>query len=319
MLRGAVGVALIGLAASGAAQAAEPVRIGVLTESWGFTAGAAGLRDGLKALGYRENDDFVLGVRFTQGDQTALPAAAVELVRDGVDVLFVEEAGPAKAARAATARIPIILGGVADPVGLGLIQSFTRPGGNVTGVTDLDIAIGPKRLEIFRDMVPALRRVLLPYAASDPYSPAEVKAVGGAAQQLGIVVIDRALRRQDEARAALARVRKGEGDGSFAPHASALNIPGFVLEAATRAAIPAIFGGAFWVERGGFASYGPDYEETGRQAARVLQKILKGAAPATVPVEVNRKVSFVISAKVARALGVTIPQATLVRATRIVD
>ncbi len=298
---------------------AEPVRIGVLTDSWGLPAAAAGLRDGLKALGYRENVDFVIGVRFTQGDASALPDAANELVRNGADLLFVEDVAPAKAAQRATSQIPIILGGVGDPIGLGLIQSFARPGKNITGVTDLDFELGPKRLEVFREMVPTLRRVLFPYSAGDPYSLAEAKAYRAAAQRLGITLVEMPLRTQDEAQALLARLRKGEVEGILAPNASSLNIPGFVLEATSKRTIPTMFGASFWVERGGLASYGPDYHETGRQAARLVEKILKGALPGTVPVEVNRKVEFVINAGVARALGLTIPDAPLYRATRIIQ
>ncbi len=101
---------------------------------------AVGLRDGLLELGYRENEQFILGVRFTQGDLAALPAAARELIQYGVDIIFTSEASPAKAVQMATTRIPIVFSGVADPVGLGLIQSFARPGSNITGVTDCNLS-----------------------------------------------------------------------------------------------------------------------------------------------------------------------------------
>src|SRR5436309_12918703 len=118
----------------GAEERAQPIKIGVLTESWGPTPQVVGLRDGLLELGYRENEQFVLGVRFTQGDLTALPAAARELIQYGVDLIFATEDSPAKAAQMATARIPIVFSQVADPVRLGLIQSFAAPGGITTGV-----------------------------------------------------------------------------------------------------------------------------------------------------------------------------------------
>jgi ABC-type uncharacterized transport system substrate-binding protein len=112
----------------GAAEHAKPILIGVLTDSWGPTPGTVGLRDGLKERGYRENQDFVLGVRFTQGDSAALPQAARELVEQGVDILFTVNPAPTKAAQIATSRIPIVFYGTGDPIGLGLIQSFARPG-----------------------------------------------------------------------------------------------------------------------------------------------------------------------------------------------
>ena len=107
----------------------KPIRIGALTESWGPTPGVVGLRDGLIELGYRENHDFVIGVRFTQGDIAALPQAARELLQQGIDILFTTTPAPAKAAHVATNRIPIVFYGAGDPIGLGLIKSFARPGG----------------------------------------------------------------------------------------------------------------------------------------------------------------------------------------------
>src|SRR5215813_6499917 len=151
----------------GAEERAQPIKIGVLTASWGPTPMTVGLRDGLLELGYRENEQFMLGVRFTQGDLTALPAAARELVQYGVDIIVTSEGSPAKAAQMATTQIPIVFSYVADPVGLGLIQSFARPGGNITGVSDLHLELSPKRLEVFHEIVPGLKRVLFLHDAAD--------------------------------------------------------------------------------------------------------------------------------------------------------
>jgi hypothetical protein len=140
-----------------AAERARPLLIGALTDSWGPTPQIVGLRDGLLALSYRENEDFVIGVRFTQGDVTALPAAAQQFVHDKVSIIFVDHDEAAKAARQATTEIPIVCVAVGDPVGQGLIQSFARPGGNITGAADLHLDLGPKRLEVFREIVPGLR------------------------------------------------------------------------------------------------------------------------------------------------------------------
>ena len=290
----------------------------MLTESWGPTPEVVGLRDGLLELGYRENEQFVLGVRFTQGDLTALPTAARELVQYGVDIIFTSEDSPAKAAQMATTRIPIVFSYVSDPVGLGLIQSFARPGGNITGVTGLYLELGPKRLELFHEIVPSLKRVLYLYDAADAHSVAEAKVYRDAAHRLGIVLVEKAVRTEEEAQATLAQVRKGEVDGILPPRHASLNIPGFILEASSQQAIPAMFDAAFWVERGALASYGPDYHEIGRQAARLVDKILKGAKPAEIPVEVSPKIEFAINLKVAKALGLTIAPEVLYRADRII-
>jgi putative ABC transport system substrate-binding protein len=135
-----------------------------------------GLRDGLQDLGYRENDHFVLGVRFTQGDIAALPSAAHELVQYGVDLIYTSDTFAAKAAQQATSHIPIVFAVSDDPVKQRLVESFARPGGNITGVTSLYTDLSPKRLEIFREIVPGLKRVLFLYDAGD--SLAEVEARG---------------------------------------------------------------------------------------------------------------------------------------------
>jgi putative ABC transport system substrate-binding protein len=130
------------------AERTGPVKIGVLTQSWGPTPQSVGLRDGLVALGYREGEQFVIGVRFTQGDPAALPVAARELIESGVDVIFASDANAARAAQGFTRKIPIIFAAVwNDPVELGLIRSFARPGANITGVSDGDLKLGGKRLE----------------------------------------------------------------------------------------------------------------------------------------------------------------------------
>jgi putative ABC transport system substrate-binding protein len=277
-----------------------------------------GLRDGLLELGYREDEHFVIGVRFTQGDLAALPTAARELVQYGVDVILVSEDHAAKAAQRATTRIPVVFTAVSDPVGLGLIQSFARPGGNITGVADLARDLSPKRLEIFQAIVVGLRRVLFPYDLADVDTVAHVRVVRDAARRLGIELVELGVRTQEEVQARLARVRQGEVDGIMAPRCCSLNIPGFVLEATSHQGIPTMFEAAFWVERGALASYGPDYYESGKQAARLVDKILKGTAPGKLPVEVNPKIEFAINLKTAKALGLTIAPEVLYQADRLV-
>jgi putative ABC transport system substrate-binding protein len=277
-----------------------------------------GLRDGLLELGYRENEQFVLGVRFTQGDSTALPAAARELIQHEVDIIFTDSDDAAKAAQMATSRIPIVFAGVRDPLGLSLIQSFARPGGNITGVAHLDLELSPKRLEVFHEVVPGLKRVLYPYDAADASAVAVARMYREAARRLGIVLVEQAVQTLEEAQAILTQVRKDEVDGILKPPPVSLNIPGFILEAAEQRGIPTMFDVAFWVEQGGLASYGPDLYASGRQAARLVDKILKGMKPAEIPVEVNSKIEFTINLKVAKALRLTIAPEVLYRADRII-
>jgi putative ABC transport system substrate-binding protein len=274
------------------------------------------VRDGLLALGYRENEHFVIGVRFTQGDLAALPAAARELVQYGVD-LIVTSTVEVKAAQMATTRIPIVCM-CEEPVGLGVVQSFARPGGNITGVTHLSLELGPKRLQIFQELMPGLKRVLFPYNANDARSVALATAYRDAAHRLGVALVEKPVRTEAEAQTTLAQVRQSEVDGILAPEGASLNLPGFVLEAATQRVVPTMFDAAFWVEQGALASYGPDYDDTGRQAARLVDKIFNGAHPAEIPVEVNSKIEFVINLQTAKILGLTIPPEVLYQADRLI-
>jgi len=301
-----------------AAARARPVRIGALTDSWGSTPHMAGLRDGLVALGYREREDFVIGVRFTQGQHARLPAAAHDLVRTGVDLLFVTSALPAQAAQRATTQIPIVFAWVEDPVGLGLVQSYAQPGGNITGVTTLTIELAAKRLELFRDLVPGLHRVLYPYHATHAPSVALAHKYREAAHHLGIDLVEKPVQTEAEVQALLAQVREQKINGIVQPSSVSLNIPGFIMEATAAQAIPTMFENGYFVEHGGLASYGPDNYASGWQAARLVDKILKGTAPREIPVEVSTQLKFVINLKTATALGLTIPPPLLFLADEVI-
>jgi putative tryptophan/tyrosine transport system substrate-binding protein len=302
----------------GAAERTQPLRIGALTDSWGPTPGVVGLRDGLTELGYRENQDFVIGVRFTQGDIGALPQAARELVKQGIDILFTNNPAPAKAAQMATNQIPIVFYGAGDPIGLGLIKSFARPGGNITGVTDLDLDLDSKRLEIFKEMIPGLTRVLFPYDKAEEFSIAQAKIYRATARRLKIMLIEKTIANQTEAQATFDDIKSNEVHGIVVPRSLSFNIPGLAIEVTSRQRIPTMFFGPWYVEQGGLASYGPDFYQSGRQAARLVDKIVKGSNPREVPVEVNNNIEFVVNLKVATALGIKILPEVLYRATRVI-
>jgi ABC-type uncharacterized transport system substrate-binding protein len=303
-----------------AVERARPLRIGALTASWGPTPQVIGLRDGLRELGYRDHEHFFLGIRFTQGDTAALAAAARKFVQDGAELLFADADDSAKAAQLATTSVPIVFASVADPIGTGLVHSFASPGGNVTGVADLGLELSPKRLEIFREIIPDLQRVLYLYHATDAHSRAALKLYREAASALGMVLVEQAVRSEEEAQAKLAQSHKGDVDGILAPLSLALNLPGEILKAAAQRAIPTMFSihGRFLVEHGGLVSYGADSYASGRQAARLVEKISKGTAPAAIPVEVNSRIELVINLKVAAALGYTIAPQVLYRADRLI-
>ena len=309
-----------GMAPALDAQSPRLVKIGALTESWGPTPAIVGLRDGLQELGYRENETFVIGVRFVQGNFAELPEAARALVRHGVDLIVTTATdNAAKAAHMATTRIPIVFLGGSDPVGAGLVKSFARPGGNVTGIADLEFELVPKRMEIFRELAPGLKRILLVHDATNAVAVSRLKVHRDAAHHLGLTLVERPVRTEDEARSVINALRKGEVDGIFSPRLLLQNIPGLILEIAPKRAIPTMFDDAFYVERGGLASYAANMYGLGRQAARLVDKILKGAKPGDVPVEQPTKFELAINLKAAKALGITIPQSILARADRVIE
>src|SRR5499426_2046481 len=318
----------LGLQSVPAAERARPLRIGAVTASWGPTPQVVGLRDGLRDLGLRDPDHFVLGIRFTQGDTAALAAAARAFVQEGADLLFADADDAAQAAQLATTRVPIVFASVADPLGTGLVHSFAAPGGNVTGVADLGLELSPKRLELFREVIPDLQRVLYLYPATDAASRAALPLYHEAARALGLELVAQAVQSEAEAQATLAQSQKGGVDGILAPPSLAFNLPGAILPAAAQRGLPAaaqrglptMFSvhGRFLVEHGGLVSYGADPYVSGWQAARLVEKIHHGTAPAAIPVEVNARLELVINLKVAAALGYTIAPQVLYQADRLI-
>lgn len=303
------------------AQSRRLVKIGALTESWGPTPAIVGLRDGLIDLGYRENDHFVVGIRFTEGRRAELPIAAKQLVERGADILVTGGGGAyeARALQAATGRIPIVFMSGSDPVRAGLIQSLARPGGNVTGIADLDVELAPKRLEILRELVPGLKRVFFAYAAGDPFMVSELDGYREAARRLGMTLVERPVHNQAEAQAALGSVQKTEVGAILSPRYLSLNIPGFIVETGLREKIPTMLHASFHVEQGGLASYAADLYQLGRQAARLVERIMKGAKPADIPVERTTRFELVVNRKTATTLGLRIPPEIGLRVDRFIE
>ena len=179
------------MSTASAAERARPFRIGALTESWGPTGGSWVFGMVCWPWGYREHEQFDIGVRFTQGDISALPAAARQLVQYGVDLIFAAGDASATAAQRTTTQIPIVFTGLSNPVELGLVESFARPGGNITGVADLRRELNAKRLELFQQLLPGLKRVLLLFDANDGFAKAAAGIDRHAARQLDIVLVEK--------------------------------------------------------------------------------------------------------------------------------
>ncbi len=302
------------LAGLGDAQPApRPYRVGVLTE-----AGTAshptveGLKAGLSHVGLDEGRDVTFDIRFTEGNLEALPAAAAELVRARVDLIFAIQHAATKAAKEASTSIPVVFALVGDPAAAGFVTNLVRPEGNVTGVTTLHARLVAKRLEILRTLVPSTARVWLIHDGNDASTKPVVANALGAGPRLRLEVVSRPVTTPAELAQALRGVRPR--DALLAPESAGLDIPAAILEASLAARVPAAFTSALWVGHGGLVSYGPDYFAQGVQAGSLIAKLLHGARPHDVPVEGADKVDLAVNLKTADLLGLSVPRKILLRA-----
>jgi len=292
-------------------------KIGVLTDGMvPWTSSAKGFQDGLKELGYLEGKNVSFEARATQGDSTRLHELAAELMKSNPDLLFCIS----DACWKETGRIPMVFTQVSDPVRIGLVQSMARPGGNITGIANLRADLSAKRLELFKEIVPSLRRVLVTY---DPRSTEETEAVTfarSAARRVGVQLLENPIRDPLEIEPALAKLREGGEDGILIVQAGTnLNIAGRSLQVAVSNNLPTMYPASVWAQFGALAAYGPDQYAQGRQAARLAHKILTGTPPRELPVELPDRIEFIINLKTGKRIGLQVPQLVLVRADRVIN
>ena len=314
--------ALLALLIGASVWAAEPPRrsgpvlIGMLTYLWGATSDMVAVRDGLEELGYRNNEHFAVGARAAEGSEAKLAVIMGEFKDAGVDIVYASGWKALQAARRAGIGKPIVFASwYSFPRG-GSLAALASPGGNVTGVVNRHGRVSPKALDAFRSLIPDLKRVLVPYDAGGPQAEAQMTALRSAAARLGIELIERPVRTKQQARRAIASLRRGEVDGIM-PASNRLNIAGFALQASLRRRIPTMFSRAWMADYGGLAAYGPSWPGLGRQAARLVDKIIKGADAGKIPVVLNERMELVVNLRTAKALGIRIPPKALARAQRI--
>ena len=296
----------------------RPYRVGVLNNS--FTPGSPtvkGFRAGIKAEGLEEGRDVRFDVRSTGAEERTIATLAAALARENPDVIVAIGENETRTAKAAAPQIPIVFTQIADPVAIGLVSSVARPGGHVTGVSNLFAELVPKRLELAKELMPNLRRVLVVYDAQDPASAAGARKAQETAPSLKLNVVVRAVRTQEEAVRELKTA--SAGDILLAPATLNLNIMELILNLNLYMVAPAIFPSSFWVQAGGVASYGADYYAEGVQAARLVAKVLRGARPADLPVESVNKLELALNRKTLKAFGVTIPTSLAVRVDQVFE
>ena len=298
------------------AQQAQVRRVGALILG-NADADAFGreMREGLAKAGYVEGRNVLFDIRSAQGRLDLLPELANQLVAAKVDVLVALYTPCARAAQRATRDIPIVAI-VANPVETGIIDSLSRPGGNITGVSLMAAEAHGKCVEVFSEMLPAMRRVAALGNASDPFMPLFLEKIHLSARTAGIEIVERTVRSADEIEQALAGVA-GDGAGALVMQGS---LPSrIVAELALKLRLPA---GSFtrsFPEVGGLMSYGPDAADSFRRGVYFVIKILQGGKPAEIPAEQPTKFELVFNLKTARALGISMPPTLLARADEVME
>ena len=316
-----LGLILAAPLAADAQQTGKVRRVGYLSAGSRSDRYPDVFRQGLRDLGWVEGQNIVIEGRWAEGRYDRLPDLAAELVRLKVDVIVANPTPAAAAAKKATGTIPIVIISVGDPVGQGFITSLARPGGNVTGLSySVGLEITGKQLELLKETIPKVRRVAIltnPGNLSHALSIREAKV---AARSLGVqlqLLEARGPNEFDDAFAAMARERVGAllvvADSMFILHRARL------ADLAAKSRLPAAYSLRDHVEAGGLMSYGPSLLDNFRRAATYVDKILKGAKPADLPVQQPTKFELVINLKTAKALGLTIPQSLMVRADEVIQ
>src|SRR5262245_19074387 len=322
----ALGAMLFALCHPAEAQQPKKVsRIGYLSNTDAATDSprAEGLRLALRELGYVKGQNIAIEYRNAEGKNDRESGLATELVRLKVDIIVVATGDPGiQAAKNATKAIPIVMVGVgSDPVRAGFVESLARPGGNVTGLTRLTRALGGKRLELLKEAVPKLSRVAVLYDPADPPSLHTVKELLPAdAHALKLTIQPLEIRAVDDFEKVFAALNKQRPDGLYPFGAGPVMRPNQkrIAVFALKSRLPSVSSNEEFVDAGGLISYGADDADSYRRVAIYVDKILKGAKPADLPIEQPTKFEFVINQKTAKQIGVTIPPEVLARATKLI-
>jgi putative ABC transport system substrate-binding protein len=315
-----VGALLLVLCTAAAAQQTTKFpRIGILYAASAISpSGSLSFREGLRKLGYIEGQNIIIEYRYAKGQFERLPVLAGELVRLKVDVIVTGGSTATRAAREATSTIPIVMTQDNDPVASGFVTSLARPGGNVTGLSTLRPEISGKRLELLKEIVPGLSRVAVLGASDNPGNAQALKEVELAAGALKVQLQYLDIRSPKDIEPAFQDARKANADGVLELGGPLLNVHQTALvNLAAKSRLPTMWVRRRFVEAGGLMYYGVDTADLNRRAAEYVDKILKGAKPADLPVEQPTKFEFVINLKAAKQIGLTIPPNVLARATKV--
>jgi putative tryptophan/tyrosine transport system substrate-binding protein len=311
-------------AVGGSAEAQQPVgipRIGILAplSVSSFSGRLEGLRKRLRELGYVEGENIVIEYRYAEGKPERLPELATELVQLKVDVIVTAANAGIIAAKKASATIPIVFGAATDPVGSGLVSSLARPGGNITGLSNMAPNLDGKRLELLKEAFPKVARTAFLWSSGGLRGNSSLTDMEAAAKAVGLKLLSLPVRSLDDFESAFARAKRDGAQALITTTSPLINTQQRrVLDFAAKNRLPAMYPNSEFVEAGGLMSYAPNYTDLWRRAADFVDKILKGTKPADMPVEQATKFEFVVNMNAAKQSGLTIPQKVLARADRVI-
>jgi putative ABC transport system substrate-binding protein len=302
------------------AQQARVYRVGVVLHGGPYLGAVDGLRKGLAELGLEEGNQLILHVRDGKGDLKAIEQAARDLEREKVDLIYAVTTSAALAVKRVTKTVPVVFYAGTDPVAMGLVESFRKPGGRLTGIYGRIADLTAKRLELLKEMVPRLRRVVIFYDPDRPATARRMEDGRDAARRLKVELLERRVSSVEELRAGLAALRAGEVDAllSFGD-SMVISQTTLVIDSARAKKLPTMFTELDSVAKGGLASYGVSYFAMGQLSAKYVQRVLLGADPGGLPVEQVDRLHFVINLKTAKAVALTIPQSVLLRADEVIQ
>jgi putative ABC transport system substrate-binding protein len=321
----ATALALVLLAAPLAAEAQQPAKIPRICWVGAGSPATGGHQvhaflQGLRELGYLDGQNVAIEYRWANGKLERLPALVADMVRLRVDVIVSSATAAIRAAKEQTSTIPIIMAGVTDPVGVGLVASLSRPGGNITGLTHLSPELTAKRLQLLKEVVARLSRVAVLWDPNHPGAQGAFNEARVAAQALHVTLISMQAQNLEELNAVLLSIGKDRPQALFAlADTFTFFHRGLITEVAARHKLPGMFHMREFADAGGLMSYGANFADLARHAAVYVGKILKGAKPADLPVEQPTKFELVINLKTAKALGLTIPASVLAQADHVIE
>jgi putative tryptophan/tyrosine transport system substrate-binding protein len=308
---------LFALCLSAEAQVKSKPRVGVLTPAERQWEGAA-FREGLRSLGYIEGSTISIDVRSAEGKLERMPELATALIHSDVDVIVAVNTPGARAAVDATRTIPIVMTAIGDPVGLGLVTSMARPGGNLTGLSNMSGDLAGKRLELLKEAVPTARRIAVMMHPDEPIVPIQVKDINTTAARLGVELEIIPLRHAHELERAFQRALHWRAQGLLRLAGQATVIGPPTAELALKHRMPAMLLLRQDVEAGALMSYFTDHQALFRRAAVYVDKIFKGTKAGDLPIEQPSRFEFYINLKTAKQIGLTIPPNLLARADRVI-